>query len=133
MSDDALTEMLHQLMPFCAHLGFRGVSSSPDLVVVEMDWAADHCTVGGATHGGAIMSLADTAAAACAFANLPEGAAGTTTIEAKTNFLGAATEGTLVAEARPLHAGRTTIVLETEVRCGPKLVSKTMQTQAVLS
>lgn len=125
--------MLQQLMPFCATLGMRGVSSAPERVVVEMDWAPEHCTVGGATHGGAIMSLADTAAAACAFANLPEGAAGTTTIEAKTNFLGSATGGTLVAESRPLHAGRMTIVLETEVRSGDKLVSKTMQTQAVLT
>ena len=42
------------------------------------------------------MSLADAAGGACAFLNLPDGAVGTSTIESKTNFLGAVTEGTTV-------------------------------------
>jgi uncharacterized protein (TIGR00369 family) len=63
-------------------------------------------------HGGAIMAFADTLGAIGAFLNLPEGAL-TTTIESKTNFIGAAKEGTLVlAEAAPLLAGA--------VRCGPR-------------
>ena len=77
------------------------------------------------------MALADTAGAVCAFANLPDGASFTTTIESKTNFLGAVTEGTVRATARPLHVGRTTIVVETEARVDDRLVAKTTQTQAV--
>jgi 1,4-dihydroxy-2-naphthoyl-CoA hydrolase len=78
------------------------------------------------------MALADSAGGACAFLNLPEGA-GTSTIESKTNFLGAIKDGTVTASSRPLHVGGTTIVVETEIRRGDgKLVGKVTQTQAVL-
>src|SRR3954452_12752190 len=127
------TEQLHGLMPFCAALGMRGVRNEPDHIELEMDWSADHCTTAGLLHGGAVMALADSAGGACAFANLPDGATGTSTIESKTNFLGAVREGVVRAVARPLHVGSTTIVVETEVRdAGGRLVAKTTQTQIVL-
>ncbi len=47
--------------------------------------------------------------------NLPEGAVGTATIESKTNFLRAVREGAVTAITRPLHRGRTMIVIETEL------------------
>jgi uncharacterized protein (TIGR00369 family) len=79
------------------------------------------------------MALADSCGAACAAVNLPEGAIGTSTIESKTNFLGAVRDGMVRAESRPLHAGSTTIVVETELRrADGKLVGKTTQTQSVL-
>ncbi len=132
MSTDDLTTLLHDLMPLCSTLGMRAVRQEPDEVVVELDWDGSRCTSNGVLHGGVLMALADTAGAVCAFTNLPDGATGTTTIESKTNFLGAVTDGTVVATARPLHAGRTTIVVETEITRGDKLVAKTTQTQAVL-
>jgi uncharacterized protein (TIGR00369 family) len=133
MSED-LTSFLHDTMPLCRTLGIRGVRQQPDEVRLELDWAPELCTSAGLLHGGAIMALADSAGGACAFANLPAGAAGTATIESKTNFLGAVREGTVTAVARPLHVGSTTIVVETEVRRGDgRLVAKTTQTQAVLA
>jgi 1,4-dihydroxy-2-naphthoyl-CoA hydrolase len=126
------TEFLHQAMPFCATLGVRGIRMDPDVVELEMDWTPDRCTSAGLLHGGAVMALADSAGGACAFVNLPEGASGTSTIESKTNFLGAVKEGAVRAVARPLHVGSTTIVVETEIRSGERLVAKTTQTQAVL-
>jgi uncharacterized protein (TIGR00369 family) len=79
------------------------------------------------------MALADSAGGACAFTNLPEGATGTSTIESKTNFLGAVRGGVVHATAAPLHVGSTTIVVETEVRDDDgRLVMKTTQTQIVL-
>ena len=131
MSDE-LTDLLHSTMPLCATLGLRAVSMAADQVVVELDWAPELCTGGGVLHGGTLMAVADSVGAACAIANLPEGAGGTTTIESKTNFLGAVRDGTVMATARPLHAGRRTIVVETELRNGDRLVAKTTQTQAVL-
>ena len=78
------------------------------------------------------MALADTAGATCAFLNLPEGA-GTSTIESKTNFLRAVRSGTVTATSRPLHAGRTVVVVETDVTdADSRLVAKVIQTQAVL-
>jgi|SRR5689334_19143099 uncharacterized protein (TIGR00369 family) len=127
-----VTEFLHQAMPFCATLGVRGVRMDRDGVELELDWSPDRCTSAGLLHGGVVMALADSAGGACAFANLPDGAAGTSTIESKTNFLGGVREGTVRAVARPLHVGSTTIVVETEIRAGERLVAKTTQTQAVL-
>jgi uncharacterized protein (TIGR00369 family) len=100
---------------------------------LELDWQARLCTAGGVLHGGALMSLADTAGAVSAFLNLPDDAQGTTTVESKTNLLGAVREGTVSTLATPLHSGRTLIVVETELRNGRgTLVAKTTQTQAVL-
>jgi uncharacterized protein (TIGR00369 family) len=81
-------------------------------------------------HGGAIMALADTCGAVCAYLNLPDGAVGTATIESKTNFLRALQSGAAIATTRPLHKGRTLIVVETEVaRDDGKLAAKVTQTQ----
>lgn len=119
-------------MPLCATLGVRADRLDPSEVVLHLDWRADLCTTGGVLHGGTLMALADSAGAAVAVANLPEGAIGTTTLESKTNLLGAVRDGTVTATARPLHAGSTTIVVETEVRSGDRLIAKTTQTQLVL-
>ena len=82
-------------------------------------------------HGGALMALADNGGGVCAFLNLPEGAIGTATIESKTNFLRAVREGAVTASSRPLHLGRTMVVVETElVRDDGKLAAKVTQTQA---
>ena len=133
-SADDLTAQLRSAMPLCGLLGMRVVDQRSDEVHLAMDWNAGTCTVGGAMHGGALMALADAAGAMAAFLNLPEGAAGTTTIESKTNFMGAARGGTIHAVARPLHAGRSTVVVETELRRDDgTLVTKTTQTQAVLT
>jgi uncharacterized protein (TIGR00369 family) len=79
------------------------------------------------------MTLADTAGAVCAFLNLPPGAR-TVTIESKTNFLGAIREGTALARSRPLHVGKTTIVVETDVLDSDgRRVARTTQTQAILA
>jgi uncharacterized protein (TIGR00369 family) len=120
-------------MPLTTHLGMTGLRVDPSEVVISMDWKPELCTTGGMLHGGAVMALADSGGGLCAFLNLPDGAAGTSTIESKTNFFGAVTAGTITATTRPLHVGRMTIVLETEVRTDDgKLRAKVTQTQAVL-
>jgi 1,4-dihydroxy-2-naphthoyl-CoA hydrolase len=84
-------------------------------------------------HGGALMGLADNVGGFCAFLNLPDGANGTATIESKTNFFAAVRSGHVHAVARPLHTGKRTIVVDTELYDdGGKLVARVTQTQAVL-
>ena len=84
-------------------------------------------------HGGAVMTLADSLGAVCAFFNLPPGAS-TSTISSSTNFFRAVRDGELRGTTRPLHAGRTTIVVQTELRdANDKLVALVTQTQAVLT
>lgn len=131
--DDEATRLLRKTMPFAEALGLEALRSGRDEVVVRVAWDPGRCTAGGALHGGVLMSLADSAAALCAFLNLPEGAAGTTTVESKTNFLRSVREGHAVAASRPLHTGKRMIVVETDVRDDAgKLITKTLQTQAVL-
>lgn len=125
--------MISELMPLAATLGIRTDEYTPERVVLSMDWAPSLCTANGILHGGAIMALADSAGGACAFLNLPEGASGTSTIESKTNFLGAVRNGTVKATSTLLHRGGTTIVVETAVRdYAEKLIAKVTQTQLVL-
>ena len=120
-------------MPLGATLGIR-MFGDADEVDATIDWAPGLCTAAGVLHGGVLMSLADAAGGVCAFLNLPAGATGTATIESKTNFLGAVREGTVIARARPLHIGKTTIVVETDVfAAADRRVARTIQTQAVLA
>lgn len=133
MNDAEATAFIHQAMPLCATLGIVAATLTPAVVSLSLPWDERLCTSGGLMHGGALMALADSAGAASAFLNLPPGAAGTSTIESKTNFLGAARDGIVVATARPLHVGTTTIVVETEVTNNSRLIAKVTQTQAVLA
>lgn len=120
-------------MPLAETLGIRADEYTADRVVLSLEWAPSLCTAGGLLHGGVIMALADSAGGACALLNLPAGSAGTSTIESKTNFLGAVRSGRVTATATPLHRGGTTIVVETSIRDDAgKLVAKVIQTQLVL-
>jgi uncharacterized protein (TIGR00369 family) len=120
-------------MPFADVLGIEEVTAEPDRVAGSMAWDPSRCTIGGVLHGGALMGLADCLGGFCAFLNLPEGSAGTATIESKTNFLRAVRRGRVKAVARPMHVGRTVIVVDTELRDDDdRLVARVTQTQAVL-
>jgi 1,4-dihydroxy-2-naphthoyl-CoA hydrolase len=131
--DAALTAAAHESMPFTELLGLEVLSASAEEVKARMAWQEQLCTAGGVLHGGALMSLADAAGAYCAFLNLPEGSIGTATIESKTNFFRAVRDGHVVATSRPLHRGRRTIVVETDLHDAQgKHVARVTQTQAVL-
>lgn len=123
---------LVDLMPFAATVGIEVDSATPEAVTGRMPWAPERCTAGGILHGGALMTLADSIGAVCAFLNLPEGAT-TSTIESKTNFFRGVRQGTVHATATVLHAGRTTIVVQTALADDDgRLVAQVTQTQAVL-
>jgi 1,4-dihydroxy-2-naphthoyl-CoA hydrolase len=123
---------LIEAMPFSVACGVEVDAAGPEEVRGRMAWRDDRCTVAGVLHGGALMTLADSLGGICAFLNLPEGAT-TSTVESKTNFLRAVRAGTAWATTRPLHRGRQTIVLVTEIRDDDdRLVAFVTQTQAVL-
>ena len=126
------TEFIRAAMPLCASLDVEADAVSPERVVLRLDWKPELCTSGGLLHGGVLMALADSAGGACAFVNLPDGATrhGDDRVEDQLPRRGQ--DGTVIATATPLHVGSTTIVIETEVRHGDRLVAKVTQTQAVL-
>src|SRR6266513_4651229 len=120
------------MMPFAALVGIEVGVAGPAEVRGRLEWRPERCTSNGVLHGAALMALADSLAAICAFQNLPAGA-GTATIESKTNFFRAVRGGHVHATARPLHVGRTTITVQTSLRDDQdRLIAQTTQTQAVL-
>jgi uncharacterized protein (TIGR00369 family) len=122
------------LMPMAKTLGVHSSHSAKEVVKSRLEWSPGLCTAGGLLHGGAVMTLADSTGAACAFLNLPDGASGTTTIESKTNFLRGVRDGHVEATSTPLHVGRSVIVAQTDVHdASQRLVARVLQTQLVLS
>jgi 1,4-dihydroxy-2-naphthoyl-CoA hydrolase len=65
-------------------------------------------------NGGALMAFADCIGAAGTVMNLSDGYV-TTTIESKTNFLGAGVGPVLKAVSIPMHVGKTTMVWQTTI------------------
>jgi len=130
MNDSA--QGLLRSMPFAVEVGVELVEANPDEVRGRLPWSQQRCTSGGVLHGAALMALADSLGAVCAFLNLPEGA-GTATIESKTNFFRAVRDGAAESVSRPLHVGRSTIVVQTDIfDSQQKRVAQVTQTQAVL-
>jgi uncharacterized protein (TIGR00369 family) len=131
--DPELTAQIAAAAPLASFLGIEMISATPHEVRARLAWDAAKCTVGGILHGGVLMALADTLGGTVAYLNLPEDAKGTATIESKTNFFAPVRDGYVHAVARPLHTGRRTIVVDTELYDdASKLVARVTQTQAVL-
>lgn len=119
---------------FAALLGIEVVSVTPDEVVCRMKVTPQMANRNGVLHGGALMSLADSAAGSAVFINsLPEMT--NTTVEAKTNFIRAVKVGDIVtARCTTLHIGRTMVVLQvTMTREDGKIVGATTQTHLLMT
>ena len=95
MTEAATPIQISDMMPFAGLIGIELIEVRPEVVRGRLQWAPERCTAGGVMHGGALMALADSCGATCAFLNLPDGASGTATIESKTNFLRAVREGSV--------------------------------------
>lgn len=105
----------------------------------EMVIAAVHLNQRGNAQGGALVAFADAAAGWATDGALPAG--NFTTLGLSCNLLGRADAGTtLVAEARPVHLGRSSIVQDVEVfppdqegAAARRLVARFTCTQLVLN
>ena len=124
-------DQLVAMMPFAAGIGVSLEEAGPERVVAVLPWAARLCTSSGVMHGGALMALADTAGALVVFLGLPDGAA-TATMSSTTQMFKPVRAGTVRAVAAPLHRGRTTVTVQTDLRdLAGNLVAQTTQIQAV--
>jgi uncharacterized protein (TIGR00369 family) len=128
---EEIQKLFEPLLP--GLMGIELVEATQEKIVATMLVRADLCTAGNVCHGGAYMAFADTVGAIGTVMNLTPGTR-TTTIESKTNFLGAAPVNTRVtAESTPLHRGKTTQVWQTMIRSeAGKLCAVVTQTQMVL-
>ena len=101
-------------MPFSHALGIEVTAMDATEVRARMPWAPERCTGGGILHGGALTAFADTLGALVAGLNQPPGTR-SSTLELKTNFFRPIVEAYVEGVARPMHVGRTSIVVQTEL------------------
>lgn len=126
------THLLVASMPFAAALGVQLDAAEPHEVRGHLAWAPERCTLGGALHGGALMTLADSLGAICAYLNLPDGAS-TSTVDSSSKFFRGVREGTVHGISRPLHLGRTTIAVQTDLFDDrQRRIAQTTQSQVVI-
>jgi uncharacterized protein (TIGR00369 family) len=118
---------------FVKLMGINVIRRSAERSEAEVFVRDELCNRRRVMHGGAIMGWADTMGGMTASAALKEGER-TATIESKTNFFAPIPKGdTARAVCMPLHTGRSTIVLQTNITRGDgKLAAIVTQTQIVL-
>ncbi len=97
-------------------LDIRFVEAGPDRVVATMPVGPRTCTPHGRLHGGASAALAETVASTAAARNVDTARQLVVGLEINANHLRGVTEGCVVAEALPLHRGRSTHVWEIKIR-----------------
>jgi uncharacterized protein (TIGR00369 family) len=119
--------------PFIKLMGVNVLRRAADKSEAEVAVREELTNRRGVMHGGAIMALADIMGGMTASAALAENQR-TATIESKTNFFAALPKGdTAHAICTPIHTGRTTIVLQTNItRSDGRLAAMVVQTQIVL-
>jgi uncharacterized protein (TIGR00369 family) len=97
-------------------LGIDVIELDRDHCMLSLQVEQKHLASNGYLHAATVIALADTACGYGCVASFPAGASGFTTLELKSNHLGTALSGTITAEARLVHGGRTTQVWDAVVR-----------------
>ena len=97
------------------YLGLTFTKVEPTEVIAKVALRKALIAPNGYLHAGTVVTLADTCCGYGTVVSLPEGAAGFTTIELKSNFFGSALDGVIVCVAKPLHQGRSTQVWDATV------------------
>jgi uncharacterized protein (TIGR00369 family) len=105
---------------FIELIGLRIIEVTSERAVAEMPFIPQLQQLTGVFHAGALLTLADTTATfACMYWSSGTISRSTEqfplTIQLSTNFIRNTNQGTVRAEATPVHRGRTTMVVETRV------------------
>ena len=95
-------------------LGARILTIEPGFCVIEMSYTPGVSQQQGFFHGGAIGTIADSAAGYAAYSLMPAGAE-VLTVEFKINLIRPALPPTLRAEGRVLRAGKTLTVCRSDI------------------
>jgi uncharacterized protein (TIGR00369 family) len=114
-----------------AALGIIVARFGADETVVEVDVGERLFQHAGIVHGGVYVLLMESAASICAALTVDVRQHRVAGQEISASHLRPVTTGRLVARARPLHVGRTSIVCACDVECGGKLVSTGRCTLAI--
>ncbi|MGH9768443.1 MAG: PaaI family thioesterase [Blastocatellia bacterium] len=136
---ESMTEQKHESLrqrhgesAFARLLGFEPVEAAPGRVVLRLPFTDKLLQSLGRVHGGALFSLANHASGWAAYSTLDEGER-CATLEMKINYIAAVHDEDCIAVAQVIHRGRTSIVIETDIKtAGDRLVAKTLATFIVL-
>ncbi|HUU44558.1 MAG TPA: PaaI family thioesterase [Acidobacteriota bacterium] len=101
-------------VPYPKHLGMRLGRLAAGEAHISLTGGGDLRQYQGITHGGALASLADTAATLAAMTILP-GGLDVVTVEFKVNFVRALTRGRATAVGTVVHMGGRTTIAEVRV------------------
>ncbi len=128
-------ESLHHRVtgsPFAEVLNLEPVEHETGRVLLRLPFAESLLQSLGRIHGGAIFSLADHASGWAAYSTL-EPNERCATLEMKINYIAAVHDEDCLADARVVHRGRTSIVVEADIKTeAGRLVAKTLATFIVL-
>ncbi|MBI3326205.1 MAG: PaaI family thioesterase [Nitrospinae bacterium] len=119
--------------------GTRLLEVSGEKAVAELRFRPDLTQLTGVFHAGVILSLADETATACSmYAAMPDGTWDPErfpmTIQLSANLIRNTNTGKLIAEAVPLHKGRSSMVIQTTVRDeNGRVIAVVTVTQLVLN
>ena len=131
LTADELNGLLPGTLP--GLLGLTVTAHEPGRLTSHLHVRPDLLAPNGYLHAATVVALADTSCGLATRALLPDGAAGFTTIELKSNFLGTLREGRVSTVATNAHAGRSTQVWDAVVSSdGGKTLALFRCTQSVL-
>lgn len=131
-SEQALADLRRAYMkaPFNRLVGIEfGEYHEDGGVSLRLPLTDDHMNGAGVVHGGAILTLADSAIS-LGIARAVGGRC--TTVEIKINYLRPASGGVLTARSHVIRPGRRLVVARGEVHCRGKRVAEVLTTFAVL-
>lgn len=134
MSEPKYESLQHRGMssPFAELLGFEPVEQEVGRVLLRLPFSKNLLQSLGRVHGGAIFSLADHASGWAAYSTL-ETNERCATLEMKINYIAALNDENCLADSRVIHRGRTSIVIETDIKTeAGRLIAKTLATFIVL-
>ena len=118
--------------PYATLLGFEVIDKQPGSVKLGLKFKESFLQALGRVHGGVIFSLADHASGWAAVSTLQPGYR-CATLEMKINYIAAVHDEDVFAVAEVVHSGRTSIVVEADVKTtAGRLVAKTLATFVVL-
>jgi len=113
--DSAFAREYQNKIPFIAHLGLVTEALGEGSARLALPLEPYMTNSFGTAHGGVIMTLLDVALCTAARTLHPD-STGVMTIDMSTSFIGGGTGPRLLAEARVLKNGRSTIFVEGEAR-----------------
>ncbi|WP_206093736.1 PaaI family thioesterase [Paludifilum halophilum] len=114
-------------------LGIESLKLSPERVVMKMPVDSRVHQPYGILHGGASAALAETAASIGAWLHCDTEKEIPVGLEINANHIRSKRDGYVVAEAIPLHRGRSTMVWEIKIRDEEeKLISASRCTMAIV-